>query len=188
MIETLIRENSTSDDVALFKVNKVLQSTYPSNHAYGLTYHFAMVPYCKPKSVLMLGYGLGTIPGLIRKVWGEDVKVTNVDIMPDPQKYVEFSYVQGEADKALREFNKGLFKKKFDFILIDLFNGGDSDPCVFDKGFAKRIYQLANKGCYINTTRAEGKGLKVYEDAGFVCENERIVILGNNLISLWSKK
>ena len=187
MIDTIVSKNGSESGVTLFKADGVLQSVHPASHAYGMTYHFGMVPYCKPQNVLMLGYGLGTVAELTRTVWGADIKVTAVDVLPNPEKYFEFKYIQGDAEKVVTEFNRGLIKTRFDFVLIDLFQGSHSADFIFTSHFAKQIYSITRKAVYINTTREESNGLRPYEDAGFNCEKDRIVIVGGNVVSLWTK-
>lgn len=86
----------------------------------------------------MLGYGGGTVAGLIRLLYG-DVPITAVDINPCENKYgVEL--IQADA----REFVKTC--GNYDSVIVDLFYEDSGEPCDFvgDKDFIKDLERIAN--------------------------------------------
>lgn len=117
------------------------ESVYPPTKYLTNGVWIYMVPQFKPKSVLMLGYAAGTVAGLIRLLYGDDVKITAVDLEPcEPTYGVEF--VQANAKDFIKTCGH------YDVIIEDLFDlGQNSIPdFVFEEWFVK---ELAKKGDYI---------------------------------------
>lgn len=114
-------------------------SAYPPTTYLTFSYWIFMVPQYKPESVLILGYGDGTIAGLIRLLYG-DVPITAVDIEPCKNRYgVEF--IQMDAEEYVKTF------RKFDTVIVDLFDTGDCcKPCSFvtKKEFVENLKKIAN--------------------------------------------
>jgi len=99
-----------------------------------------MVPQYKPESVLMLGYGDGTVAGLIRLLYG-DVPITAVDIEPIKENRYGVEFIEMDAEKYVETF------RKFDAVLVDLFDTKDcSSPCPFvtKKEFVNNLGRIAN--------------------------------------------
>jgi len=72
-----------------------------------------------------LGYALGTVAGLIRLIWGEDISITAVDINKCEVRYPNIEFIQADA----RQFVKT--SPEFDCVVVDLFTTEDSEPCDF---------------------------------------------------------
>lgn len=98
-----------------------------------------MVPQYKPKSVLMLGFAGGTVAGLIRLIWGDDVPITAVDILSCETRY-GVSFIQDDA----REFVKTC--PEYDAVLVDLFDNDSGQICDFvtDPEFIANLSRIGN--------------------------------------------
>jgi hypothetical protein len=102
-------------------------------------YWIYMVPQYKPKDVLILGYGGGTVAGLIRLLYG-DVPITGVDIKDYGDKY-GVDFIKADA----REFIKTC--RQFDTVIVDLFSTDIScNPCDFvaSEEFVLDLERVAN--------------------------------------------
>lgn len=133
--------------IHLFK-NKAgsINSVYPPTTYLTFDYWIYMVPQYKPESILMLGYGGGTIAGLVRLLYG-DVPITAVDIEPCEDNRYGVTFIQKDA----REYVKT--SAHFDSVLVDLFSMEDSSCCDFvtDKEFVEGLGRIANY-IIVNTT------------------------------------
>lgn len=87
-------------------------------------YWIYMVPQFKPKSLLILGVAGGTIAGLIRKIYGQGVKITGVDIAAYKARY-GIKFVKTDAKDFVKTCGH------FDAVLIDLFPEGKLEVCDF---------------------------------------------------------
>ena len=114
-------------------------SVYPATKYLTFGVWIYLVPQYKPKNVLVLGYADGTVAGLIRLLYG-DVPITGVDIEPLLDNKYGVTFVQQDA----KEYVKNC--EKFDTVIVDCFNGPDSDPCGFitSKEFADNLTKIAN--------------------------------------------
>lgn len=115
-------------------------SAYPPTTYLTFSYWIYMVPQYKPESVLMLGYGGGTVAGLIRQLYGWDVPITAVDIKRCNDPY-GVRFVQADAKEYVKTCGK------FDAVLVDLFQTDDcSIPCDFvgSPEFVDNLKRIAN--------------------------------------------
>ena len=96
-----------------------------------------MVPQFKPESVLMLGYGGGTVAGLIRLLYG-DIPITGVDIKPCENLY-GVSLIQANAKDYIKSC------PHFDVCIVDLFSN-DSNPSdfIFSEEFVSALSKICN--------------------------------------------
>ena len=94
-----------------------------------------MVPQYDPASVLILGYGGGTVAGLIQLLYG-DVPITGVDIVryDDP-------YGVGPVQMDAREYLKTC--GQFDTVVIDLFLDGKMCEFVCTQEFMESVKRIA---------------------------------------------
>lgn len=99
-------------------------SVYPPTTYLTFSYWIYMVPQYKPESVLILGYGGGTVAGLIRILYG-DVPITAVDIDPCEDRY-GVNFIQADAKEFVKTCGK------FDTVIVDLFSTVECfNPCDF---------------------------------------------------------
>lgn len=103
--------------------NKNSYSVFPPTTYLTFAYWIFMVPQFKPKNILMLGYGGGTVAGLIRMIWG-DVPITAVDIEPCENRY-DVDFIQADAKEYVKTC------KAFDCVIVDLFYTDYAEPCEF---------------------------------------------------------
>jgi 23S rRNA U2552 (ribose-2'-O)-methylase RlmE/FtsJ len=113
-------------------------SAYPPTTYLTFAYWIYMVPQYKPESVLMLGFGGGTVAGLIRLLYG-NVPITAIDIAPCENRY-GVNLIQADA----REFVKTC--ASYDTVIVDLFHTDYAQPCNFvgDKDFVKDLERISN--------------------------------------------
>ena len=138
----LMAKSSNGENITLYRNGAGINySVYPPQTFLTFEYWIYMVPQYKPKSVLMLGYGAGTVAGLIRLIWGPDVPITAVDIekSPDEDKY-GVNFIQADAKEFVKSCNS------FDAILIDLFDHGITKNCEFvtDPDFVEDLERIGN--------------------------------------------
>ena len=114
-------------------------SAFPPQTFLTFEYWIYMVPQYKPKSVLMLGFAGGTVAGLIRLIWGDDVPITAVDILPCEAQY-GVNFIQDDA----KEFVKTC--PEYDVVLVDLFDNDSGKICDFvtDPEFIANLARIGN--------------------------------------------
>ena len=103
-------------------------------------YWIYMVPQYKPENILILGFGEGTVAGLIRLLYG-DVPITAVDITPPKENKYNVNFIQADANEFVKTCGN------YDAVLIDIFNQIDThSPCSFvsSEEFVLNIKRIAN--------------------------------------------
>ena len=132
---------NNGEDITFYRNSAGINySVYPPQTFLSFEYWIYMVPQYKPKSILMLGYGGGTVAGLIRMIWG-DVPITAVDLVPSPDPYpYNVNFIKGDA----KEFVKNC--ESFDAVLIDLFDSDKATNCEFvtDPDFIECLERIGN--------------------------------------------
>jgi len=121
-----------------------------------------MVPQYKPESILILGYGGGTVAGLIRLLYG-DVPITAIDILPCNDRY-GVNFIQADAKDYVKTCGK------FDTVIVDLFSTEIScDPCSFVSSpeFVADLKRIANY-LIINTLHSD---MSAYKDLRRIGKN-----------------
>jgi hypothetical protein len=113
----------------------VLHSVNPATDLFGLTYFYLMIPPQKPKSVLILGYAGGTIANLIKLVWGDDVEITGVDL----SSLGDDSIIEKDGFKFVDKC-----VKFYDYVVVDMFTGGEVDQRVYSKRFLRKLAAISN--------------------------------------------
>ena len=168
----------------LFMQGKNIASIYPPEFLWGYSYHSHCIPPFMPESVLILGYGRGQIAHLMRKVYGNDLKITGVDLVPQDYRYTEYKINICDAQEFVKQCTAWkIIKDRFDYIVVDLFDGDKVPEFVFGGEFAKRLYQLTKRLLCINTLADDFYRLKSYADYGF--KFHRFVPIFGNTISYW---
>lgn len=134
---------------------EAIQSFRHPLEVFGYTAHALMVPPYAPRTVLMLGYGLGNVHRLIEIVWGQ-VNMTGVDLALPDCDLSDVTFVQQSASRFVHEY-KG---EPFDFVVVDLFNGRRIPEFVFHDSFASEVKGLTGKLLAINLTFHDWKVFK----------------------------
>ena len=112
-----------------------------------------LVPQFKPESVLILGFGDGTVAGLIRKLYGNEVRITGVDI-EQPLHTYNSKFLLEDARDYLKWYSH------YQCIIVDLFVGYDICNFVFEKDFADVI---SDKCDYLIIHADEDSDMSHYE-------------------------
>jgi spermidine synthase len=117
------------------------------------------------KNCLILGLGGGTVAKLIRKSWPE-AKITGVDIDPVivelGEKYLGLNRkeIKIEIGDALL-VSKRLKNKKFDLVVVDLYNGDEFPKKFEDEKFLRSLTK--NKLVIFNRLYYKEKKIKALE-------------------------
>ena len=112
-----------------------MKSVYPCTDWLTLGPWIYLVPQFEPESVLILGYGDGTVAGLIWKLYGADVNpaIVGVDIEHPKHKNPYDRFVLADAREYIKRCSR------FQVIIVDLFTGYDICQFVFEKEFADLV-------------------------------------------------
>lgn len=124
---------------------------------FGYTEHALMVPPFAPADVLILGQGRGTVSGLIKHVWGEQVKIMGVDLLIPPNESFD-DYWEGDANKFVTKY----CVKTYDFVVVDLYNGKLIPLFVFEEEFIEALARITRKLLAVNHTFYTMESMKVY--------------------------
>lgn len=122
----------------------------PPETMFGYFYFSHMIPPFRPETMLVLGYGNGTIAELTRKIWGPQIKVTGVDTERRDYKYVEYKMHIMDAKDFVWDCTKWPIKKRFDYIVVDVSTGAYVPPFVYDIEFAARLSEMTKKLLSVN--------------------------------------
>ena len=182
----LVQRQSEVKDAIYYTDDGVLHSVYPAETMFGYFYFSHLIPPFKPENVLILGYGFGTVAELIRRVWGADVAITGVDQLAVDARYLEYKLLTQDAYDYVRECTDGVIKKRYDYVVIDLFNGKLVPEFVFEVDFAKRIREMTKRLLAINVLESDIPSLKPYYDHGF--QFDKVDPVEGNRVVFWSPK
>lgn len=130
-----------------------LYSVYPCTEYLTFGYWIYLVPQYKPKDVLILGYAGGTVAGLIKLIYG-NIPITGVDIKSNEDIY-NVNFIKADAKKYIKTC------KKFDTVVVDVFNSNSPCKFIFSKNFVKDIKKIAN---YLIIHCYEDSDMSVYKD------------------------
>ena len=144
-------------------------------------YWCEMVPDTEPKKVLILGLGGGTVPTLIKSKYPK-ANILGVDNNRD---IIDLAKKEMDLPKSVKVLIKDAYEyvylsaDKFDFIVVDLWNGGMFDCAVFAPDFMASVKKLLNDGgkIYVNAPNLD----ILAENAGF---GEKTEIHTNNIYKL----
>lgn len=169
-----------SEDHTLYGVN-------PPETLFNYTYWSHMVPPYKPESVLILGYGVGTVAKLIRKIWGDDVKITGVDVKAYDVGILDQNtfLVKFDALKYVEMCALGDIKNRFDYVVVDVWDGHDVPEWIFHKVFPKMLAQIVTGRLCLNVPRDRAELLDMYQQFGFLYERNDII--DNNCVMFFKK-
>ena len=187
MIPSLLKERTEAAQPIYLYSGKTLQSVIPAETMFGYFVFSHLVPPFRPNHTLMLGYGGGTVAALMRKIWGNDCKITGVDIESQENNFVEYRKKIMDAKKFVWDattpaFKDYLFQKdKYDYVCVDLWNGDNVCDFVFDIEFAVRLREMATGLVCTNVQSKDVPRLKNFNDYGYMfnrsvpCEGNQIV-------------
>jgi len=182
--EKYIRDQiKTCPSAEFLMQNDNIVSFSPADFLWGYSYHSHCIPPFVPESVLILGYGKGQIASLIRKIHGSSVKITGVDLVPQDYEYTEYKMVICDAKEFVYSCAKSLIKTRFDYIVVDLFDGCTVPDFVFDDDFARRLKQITKQMVCFNICMRDFDRLKSYAEHGF--EFHRFVPIFGNNVNFW---
>ena len=194
MIPQLIIEEAEKSKAQYIYHGGVLQSVKPAETMYGFNVFSHMIPPYRPEHTLMLGYGGGTVPALMRKIWG-DCKITGVDIEPRNDRFLEHKIKVMDAKDFLIDATKGsIFKNslpiigqtKYDYVCVDLWEGGKVCDFVFDVEFAVRLKEIATKLISFNIRTQDTGRMKGFFNYGY--QFLRFVPVEGNSVQWWEVK
>jgi len=147
------------------------------------------------KNALILGFGLGSVPVLLKKVYNMNLQYTGIEIdnvvIELAQKYVETDILQQvnliEAD-AYDWISQTPISRKFDLIVVDLFIDHTTAPHFFEVHFLKQVAKhLSQNGLLLFNTltfKSNRKQIMVYFNQIFksVFPNAHNLKIGSNYL------
>ena len=169
---------------AALLVDGVVQSISPQDGLSVGGYWAAMLPDERPRRVLILGLGGGTLASLLRARWGE-LRMVGVD--DDPA-------ILGVAREAGWLPTHGLdivvcdafefvqtCHERFDYVAVDLFRGPRMPGRIFGKPFLRRVRSLLEPHGWlaVNLFRDRQQGDRVNRIALFFDVRGQIQVGGN---------
>lgn len=133
----------------------VLHSVWPPEAHFGFSYWSLMICPFPPENVLILGYGQGGISNLIHKIWREDLEHYDPHVVGVDKEQVDNPYTpaaQGDDFFQIDAFKfVEKYEQRFDYVIIDLFNGAEIPEEVWGKEFADNLARITKKMLCINT-------------------------------------
>ena len=172
---------------AALLVDGVVQSISPQDGLSVGGYWAAMLPDERPRRVLILGLGGGTLASLLRARWGE-LRMVGVD--DDPA-------ILGVAREAGWLPTRGLdivvcdafefvqtCHERFDYVAVDLFRGPHMPGRIFGKPFLRRVRSLLEPHGWlaVNLFRDRRQGDRVNRIALFFDVRGQIQVGGNVIV------
>lgn len=184
-LQELVKESVKFGADIDFAPDGTIYSMSPPEVLWGFTVASHMVPPFRPESTLILGYGNGQVSACMRKVWGQS-KVTGVDVERREWSYVEFRLIVGDAWEYIRDCTNGIIKKRFDYICVDLWDGGETLDVMFTPEFSVRLKDMAKKMVCMNVRKADMRRIMdmMKDYGGFFFERGDLV--GGNAVLWWS--
>lgn len=158
---------------AALLVDGVVQSISPADGLASGGYWAAMVPSLRPRRVLILGLGGGTLARLIQARWGPGVAIVGVD---DDSAVLETARAAGWLPTSGLELVEGdafayvqTCAERFDYVAVDLFRGEQVVGRAFGKPFLRRVRDLLEPRGWL--------GINFFRDARADDRRERIAAL-----------
>ena len=108
---------------------------------------------------MILGYGRGQVAELIKMVWGEDVVIDGVDLFLTEGVNGYNDLWHGSADRFLQK----VCVKKYDYVVVDIYNGDKIPDFVFTEEFVKGLAQVTKKILGVNATFTEWEQWQIYQ-------------------------
>lgn len=141
---------------------KPIQSLWPPETLFGYTAHSLLVPPFPMQSVLILGYGDGTVDFLMRKVWdipGFVMQVTGVDVRDPAHKHNETIFKKMTANQFVSSCIDA-----YDYVVIDIYDGDKIPEFVKDRQFANKVAGVTRKMFAINCSFDDYANFESYDE------------------------
>lgn len=140
-----------------------IQSINPPESLFGFTYWSYMIPPVKPEKMLILGYGNGTIASLTRMIWGDGIRIQGIDIKQTelPRQILMVDAYEYVLNIHKYHVNSNI---KYDYTVVDLYNGKKICDFVFDEEFVKKLSSICIGRLSINLFEEYFGQEKVYEN------------------------
>ena len=168
----------------MIELKEAVSSVNPPETNFGFYYFSHMIPPVKPSHMLMLGYGEGVVAELTRKIWGQ-VKITAVDSAYQATGYAEFDRLDMDAREFLVENARpGLIPYRYDYIAVDLWEGGNVCEFIYDSNFVKSLKAASRGLVCVNIPQTDFGKMEPYYVLGF--KYERHVVVDGNMVIWWS--
>lgn len=128
---------------------KRVVDTETVNYAYGTLYEVfqqAFVKYdvqhkVKPKKILLLGFGAGSVFQLVRETFGREPEIVGVERDPIMLQIYRDYFLHSDANLTLIQADVQTYiqesTEKFDLILIDVFVGEHVPNTLFQESFVQ---------------------------------------------------
>lgn len=128
-----------------------------------------MVPQYKPKSILYIGYAGGTSAGLVRLLYGNDVKITAVDVDDCSElNFYDVEMIIADGKEWIKT------APSYDTIVVDVYGEGLEPPdFVFSPEFVAELEKRCN---YLIIDATEKSDMSAYSHLN----NVKILPLNRN--------
>jgi len=141
-------------------------------YAHGALAAYAIQP--KPKRILVLGLGGGTLSNVLHEM-SPEAEIVNVDIDPVVVKLARQYFDYKEDDRVRTEIKDGrvfikraiLKKEKYDWIILDAFNGDYIPEHLMTKEFLAETKSLLSEGGVLSANTFSNSLLYDYESATY---------------------
>ena len=162
----------------------IIQSWSFPQENFGYTAHGLLVPPFPPSNALIIGYGQGTVAGLIKLIWGTQVEIMGVDLVKSELNGYD-DFWCGDANAFVKKY----CLNRYDFVVIDLYNGRLIPTFVFEEEFVKAIAKITRKLLAVNITFYKELDFGIYgehfiPDAVKTVNQDRVLFLSPKSIDL----
>ena len=134
-----------------------MQSLEFPEKLFGLTSHALMIPPFPMRSALFLGYGDGTVPALMEKIFPVGCEITGVDVRAPANLRGDVIFFQREAWQFV-EWSE----KIYDYVCLDIYQGKRIPDFVFSEKFVDDLARITGKMLAINCTFYKWMDFNVY--------------------------
>ncbi|TQV72323.1 methyltransferase domain-containing protein [Aliikangiella marina] len=141
-------------------------------YAHGALAAYAINP--QPKRILVLGLGGGTLSNVLHEL-SPEAEIVNVDIDPVVVKLAKQYFDYREDERVTSEIKDGrvyvkramLKKEKFDWIILDAFNGDYIPEHLMTREFLTEVKSLLNEGGVLSANTFSNSLLYDYESVTY---------------------
>lgn len=147
-----------------------------------------------PKNILIIGLGGGSLPSAFAKIL-PDTEVVSVEIDPAVAKLAKKYFYYTESDKIKTSIKDGRVyvkralkqQQRFDWIILDAFNGDYIPEHLLTKEFLMETKKLLSQGGLLTANTFNGSKLYDYESVTYQSVFKQLKILrsptkGNRII------
>lgn len=167
-------------------VDGIVQSVEVGSEEQPAGFWPAMLPSRRPRRVLLLGLGGGTVAQLLRQRFGP-LPITGVD---DDPEIIALAREQFALDNAVSEVVQAdafaalcADRGRYDLILVDLFRGEELPVVAASRPFLRRLCRtLSPGGLLIWNLHRDRRGILLRRRLRQRLRQERAVLVGLNLV------